>query len=99
MAHYFNDMFQRSIDMGTPRSPGMPRARRSSTAWSIGARSDFEASVNGFDDDPAQPGDQSRARERAEADSHLHRYISDQLSRYKDQDGDFQHEDEFEARA
>lgn len=101
MAHYFDDVFQRSIDLGTPRSAGMRRVRRSSTARSIGARSDFDTPINGFDDDAhstSNSEDPHRAREKAEADSHLHRYISDQLNRYKDKNGDFQHEDEFEAR-
>ncbi|KND94276.1 hypothetical protein TOPH_01031 [Tolypocladium ophioglossoides CBS 100239] len=104
MAHYFDDMFQRSIDHGTPRSPGMRRIRRSSTARSIGARSDFDASVNDPDDDAHSitnsifPDDPARVREKAEDDSHLNHYISDQLERYKSQNGDFEHEDEFETQ-
>lgn len=103
MAHYFDDMFQRSIDLGTPRSSGMRRIRRSSTARSIGARSDFDAAANDDDDDSRSitdsvlPDDPARVLEKAEADSHLHHYISDQLERYKSQNGDFEHEDEFEA--
>ena len=67
--------------------------RRSSTARSIGARSDFDNSINGHDDDARSttnsifpPEDPERAKEREEADSHMHKYISDQLNRYKDGD-------------
>lgn len=110
MAHYFDDMVQRSIDMGTPRSLGLQRIRRSSTSRSVGARSDFDA-PNGLDEDDARLTtrstthsalleDPARARERAEADSHLHRYISDQLNRYKGFNGaDRESEDEFKTKA
>ncbi|KID63493.1 glycoside hydrolase family 63, partial [Metarhizium hybridum] len=105
MAHYFDDMFQRGLDLGTPRSPSMRRIRRSSTARSIGARSDFEASANGVDDDAHSVtnsvihDDSERAREREEADSHLHRYISDQLERFKDESVNGGHADEYETKA
>lgn len=68
----------------------MPRIRRSSTARSIGARSDYDASLNGGEDDDANsttasvfPDDPERTRQRTEADSHMHQYISEQLNRYK----------------
>ncbi|KHN97348.1 Six-hairpin glycosidase-like protein [Metarhizium album ARSEF 1941] len=102
MAHYFDDMFQRSLDLGTPRSPGMRRIRRSSTARSIGARSDF---TNGVDDDAHSlsnsvlQDDAERVREKLEADLHLHRYISDQLERYKDEGLKGAHADEYETKA
>jgi hypothetical protein len=105
MAHYFDDMFQRSLDVGTPRSSGMRRLRRSSTARSIGARSDFDASTNGADDDSHSitnsviHDDADRVKEKEEANSHLHRYISDQLERYKGENGNGGHEDEYETRA
>lgn len=105
MAHYFDDMFQRSLDLGTPRSPGMRRIRRSSTARSIGARSDFDTSVNGVDDDTHSVSnsvfhdDPDKVKEKEEADSHLHRYISDQLERYKDETLNGGHADEYETRA
>ena len=102
MAHYFDDMFQRSIDVGTPRSSAMPRIRRSSTARSIGARSDFDTAEDEDEDSRSVansefPDGPARAREKAVADSHLHHYISDQLERYKSQNGDFELKDEFEA--
>lgn len=89
MAHYFDDIFQRTVG-GAPHTNGMPRIRRSSTARSIGARSDFDAaSANGHDDDAHSttasifPDDAGRAKEKEEADSHMHQYVTDQLERYK----------------
>ncbi|OAA59292.1 cytoplasm protein [Cordyceps fumosorosea ARSEF 2679] len=115
MAHYFDDMFQRSVEVGVPHSPRMHRIRRSSTARSIGARSDFVLDDN--DDAHSDGGSVSdgivlthgaaaaasaaAALEKSEADSHMHSYISDQLSRYKDemQSDRFSHADEFETSA
>lgn len=106
MSHYFDDMFQRSIDAGVPASPTMTRVRRSSTARSIGARSDFDASTNGVDDDDTTSvfqdhEDDEKSREKEEADQHMHRYVSDQLSRYKDgqKSERFEHDDEIEPKA
>lgn len=105
MSHYFDDMFQRSLDIGTPKSPSMQRIRRSSTARSIGARSDFDASLNGVDDDADSVSnsvfqdDPDKVKEKEEADSHMHRYISDQLNRYKDGNLNGAPEDEFETKA
>lgn len=90
MAHYFDDIFQRNVG-GVPHTNGMPRIRRSSTARSIGARSDFDGSLDGdeHDDDVRSttasvfPVDSERAKEREEADSHMHQYVSNQLERYK----------------
>jgi hypothetical protein len=106
MAHYFDDIFHRHVNVGTPRPPSMPRMRRSSTARSITARSDFENSFNGDYDDVATPNgvptageDKERSQEREEADQHMHRYISDQLERFKGEDAAEEHGDEFEAKA
>ncbi|KAL6793560.1 family 63 glycoside hydrolase [Trichoderma sp. SZMC 28013] len=107
MAHYFDDIFQRQVDKGVPHPGGGRRhIRRSSTARSIGARSDFDFSVNGTDDDARSVAnsvhhdDPERAKEKDEADSHMHRYISDQLSRYTEGNGENGYEgDEFETRA
>lgn len=107
MSHYFDDMFQRSIDAGVPASPTMTRVRRSSTARSIGARSDFDASTNGVDDDDDTTSvfhdheDEEKNREKEEADQHMHRYVSDQLNRFKDgqKSERFEHDDEFEPKA
>jgi hypothetical protein len=105
MAHYFDDIFQRHIDNGVPHTGGRRHIRRSSTARSIAARSDFDSSVNGADDDARSEAnsvhhdDPERAKEKQEADSHMHRYISDQLRRYSGLNGEENSEgDEFEAR-
>ncbi|KAJ9141944.1 Six-hairpin glycosidase [Pleurostoma richardsiae] len=104
MAHYFDEIFNRQL---TPRSPSMPRIRRSSTARSMGHRSDWETETNGHDDDGQSLGgsvvlsdDPETERQKAEADSHIHNYISEQLERVKkDQVIDaYEHGDEFEAQ-
>lgn len=106
MAHYFDDVFHRIVG-GDKGKPVKPRMRRSSTARSIGARSDFDNSVNGDDDDTASLGnsvsnlDPERETQRREADAHMHNYISEQLERVKT---DLEHngynmEDEFETHA
>lgn len=86
----------------------MRRIRRSSTARSIGARSDFDTSVNGHDDDARSTtgsvfphDDPEKAREKEEADSHMHQYISDQLNRFKDGNGanGYSNGDEYETKA
>lgn len=88
MAHYFDDIFHRNINVGSPNRPSKPHMRRSSTARSIGARSDFDISVNGedFDTRSVAPDDPEREAERKEADAHLHQYISEQLQKVKDND-------------
>lgn len=103
MDHYFDDMFHRTVDNGGRRSSA-PRIRRSSTARSIGARSDFDASVNGVDDDAHSTTgsvafDAERSQERTEADEHMRRYVSDQLNRFRSQNGDDGLEEEIEAKA
>ncbi|KAI0163183.1 Six-hairpin glycosidase-like protein [Pestalotiopsis sp. NC0098] len=91
MAHYFDDVFHRTAN-GHKEKSEKPKMRRSSTARSIGARSDFEGSVNGDDDDVASLGnsvsnlDPERESERKEADAHLHHYISEQLERVRKDD-------------
>lgn len=79
-----------------------PRMRRSSTARSIGARSDFDTSVNGEELEARSvlPDDPERQAQREEANAHLHQYISGQLQRVidDDEDGDVDRE-EYEAHA
>jgi hypothetical protein len=106
MAHYFDDIFQRHIDKGVPHQGPRRHFRRSSTARSISARSDFDSSVNGADDDArsvansVHPDDPERVKEKEEADNHMHRYISDQLERFKEGNGEEIYEgDEVETRA
>ncbi len=85
--------------------------RRSSTARSIGGRSDFEAIENGDEDEGRRrrlsravsvySNDPDRIQERAEADEHLRYYISEQLERVKHErltDG-AENGDEIEANA
>lgn len=100
MSHYFDDILTREIkrrDSNIPATPGLngkPRMRRSSTARSIGARSDFDSEMNGQDGDDGSLGNsvtledpeklRERLKERSEADAHMHRYISDQLERFKE---------------
>ena len=101
MAHYFDDVFTRHVGQEKSQRQKM---RRSSTARSMGARSDFDTSVNG-DDDPrsignsAEPEDPERERERREADVHTANYVLEQLSRVRsNQSADFETGDEFEAQ-
>lgn len=84
MAHYFDDIFHRTV--GSPNRPNKPHMRRSSTARSISARSDFDVSINGddFDTRSVAPDNPEREAQRKEADAHLHQYISDQLQKVKD---------------
>lgn len=48
-----------------------------------------------------QPVNPDREKEKTEADSHMHQYIADQLNRFKDENkpGNYEHDDEFEAKA
>lgn len=107
MAHYFDDVLNRQI---LPRSPSMPRIRRSSTARSIGARSDFDAEANGYDDDGYHstgaasvdlPENPEQQRQKAEADEHMRNYITEQLERVKSEQvaAGYEQGDEFEAQA
>jgi hypothetical protein len=102
MAHYFDDIFTRHVK--EPKS-SKPRLRRSSTARSISARSDFD-SVNGDHDDDAQSVGNSvatdnadRQREQSEANAHVAHYVSEQLERVRSRDSAvFENDDEYEAQ-
>lgn len=104
MSHYFDDVFARSTGRrGSTTS--LRHIRRSSTARSIGLRSDFDTDVNGTEANASlgnsfHADDPERERERHEADEHMHQYISDQLARYKDDKGadTFFRQDEYEAQ-
>lgn len=108
MSHYFDDMLSRSINLGSPKQT-KPRMRRSSTARSIGARSDFDVDLDDEDEDARSVADEpvsseqkaEREAELKEANNHMHQYISDQLERVKskqDREG-MVAGDEFEAHA
>lgn len=97
MGHYFDDVFHRSA--GVPHQGGMPRIRRSSTARSIGARSDFDDDARSMTNS-IHHDDPERAKERSEADAHMHSYVSDQLERYRDERAQgYEHDDEYETKA
>ncbi|KAJ8118042.1 hypothetical protein ONZ43_g4073 [Nemania bipapillata] len=102
MSHYFDDTLHRHIHLNNSK-PRKPHMRRSSTARSIGARSDFDTSVNGeeFETRSVLPDDPEREAQRKEADAHLHQYISDQLQRVIDDDDEHGGVDreEYEAHA
>lgn len=106
MSHYFDDVFARG-KTGRRSSVTSVRhhIRRSSTARSIGARSDFDTDVNGTEagnslGNSGYLDDPERERERNEADEHMHQYISDQLARYRDDQGaeTYFRKDEYEAQ-
>jgi hypothetical protein len=104
MAHYFDDIFTRHAVQDKTNKPN-PKMRRSSTTRSIGARSDFDMSVNGDHDEVQSIGNSvesetaERERERQEADAHTANYVSEQLSRVRShQSADFEIGDEFEAQ-
>jgi hypothetical protein len=103
MAHYFDDIFTRHVSQ--PKS-SKPSLRRSSTSRSIGARSDFDASVNGDNEKGARSIRNSVAtdnpdieRERNEANAHVAQYVSERLERVRSHDSAiFENEDEYEAQ-
>lgn len=102
MEHYFDDIFARHVSQ--PRT-SKPVLRRSSTSRSIGARSDFDASLNGGDDDEDEACSiensvaTDRERERSEANAHVAQYVREQLERVRSHDSaTFENEDEYEAQ-
>lgn len=101
MDHYFDDIFTRHIGPPKARKPNL---RRSSTTRSIGARSDFDISVNGGHEDDARSNSvvtdsSERERERKEADSHVAHYVSEQLERVRSHESAvYENGDEFEAQ-
>lgn len=78
---------------------GKPRFRRSSTARSLAVRSDFSNGDDDDDDEDADDGaytprrsshgsvlldaDPLKLKEKADADAHMHHYISEQLERVR----------------
>lgn len=98
MQHYFDDIFQRSVDNKT-HTPNKPRMRRSSTARSIGARSDFDDDARSVTNSVHL--DDERAKEKSDANSHMMHYITDQLNRHKsgNDSPDEEDADEYETKA
>ena len=82
MAHYFDDIFHRHVQEKPSSKPSRPFLRRSSTARSIGARSDWDdtRSANG------SVGQDSAEKEqlREAADLHTANYVSEQLKMLRD---------------
>lgn len=99
MNHYFDDVFTRHVKHKSDK-PGRPFVRRSSTARSIGARSDFDADEARSVGNSVEAEDPERERERREADLHEAEYVSEQLQRVRShQSVDFEvGGDEFEAQ-
>lgn len=103
MSHYFDDIFTRHSARPKPTG-SRPHFRRSSTARSIGSRSDFDGSANGTthhdeeDVNSVGPETAEREREREEADAHTANYVSERLSRVRSHSVDFEKGDEFEAQ-
>lgn len=102
MAHYFDDIFTRH---SKPKNSKPHLLRRSSTARSIGARSDFDSHTNGDHDDETRslksvgPEDLENEHDRSERDAHLNNYVTEQLERVRSYDsGTFRDADEFEAQ-
>lgn len=98
MAHYFDETLHRHARGGAQT----PRLRRSSTARSIGARSDFEGADDGDGEASSSVnlGDPEKLRRKADADAHMHHYISDQLERVRNaRDAESGDGEEFEAHA
>ncbi|OBT46558.1 hypothetical protein VE00_01806 [Pseudogymnoascus sp. WSF 3629] len=96
MAHYFDDVFGRHI--GQPESFKPKPMRRSSTSRSIGARSDFNTSINGDDRTERDAGsvrnsvDRDGQMEQDEVNKHVAHYVSEQLEKVLAKDG-FEPED------
>lgn len=112
MAHYFDDILHRhQRQMSSPKVNGGPQflRRRSSAGRSIGARSDFGLDLD--EDDvrsvtatsvaPHDEDDPEATRKRDEANEHMHKYIADQLERFKDEKSEVSvnETDELEANA
>ncbi|KAF2005198.1 hypothetical protein P154DRAFT_616441 [Amniculicola lignicola CBS 123094] len=99
-AHYFDDIF---TTKGRPKKPQYHR--RSSTARSIGHRSDWETSTNG-DDELQSPIQRSNSigylsedaiKRKTEVDRHTANYVTDQLERLRSHQSDSFDADEFET--
>lgn len=99
-SHYFDDVFGRHVSNGavTPRPNPL---RRSSTSRSIARRSDFDEDEDEHElsrKNSVGDYDPERDQERKEADAHVAKYVSDQLSKVRSNESlDFSN-DEFEAQ-
>lgn len=105
MNHYFDDIFHRHVSGNKSQKSPKPHLRRTSTARSIGARSDFGDQDHDEDEQRDREGsvgpmDEQRLKEREEADRHVANYITEQLHRVRSHDSTWQDNvgDEFEAQ-
>jgi hypothetical protein len=103
VAHYSDDMFTQHVSQPKSSKPSLPR---SSTSRSLVVRSDFDASINGDDEDGVRSEGNSVAtdntgsvRERNEANTYVAQYVSERLGRVRSHDpAVFENEDEYEAQ-
>lgn len=112
-AHYFDDIFSRSVKPGGFSTTTTTHVRRSSTSRSIGSRSDFatttatDGEVDDADDEhaPAEIGlgiAAAAAEELAAAEEHVSNYVASQIERVRVRSRGLSvvgaYEDEFEAQ-
>lgn len=97
-AHYFDDVLHRHIATQKEK-PKRIHMRRSSTARSIGARSDFDTIINGegLDARSVVADDPEREAERREANTKFHQHLSGQLQELVDGNEEEINRDEYEA--
>ncbi|KAH7356941.1 Six-hairpin glycosidase-like protein [Rhexocercosporidium sp. MPI-PUGE-AT-0058] len=99
MNHYFDDVFTRHVKHKSDKVT-RPNMRRSSTARSIAARSDFDIDDTQSIGNSVETENAEREKERKEADFHTANYVSEQLERVRShQSADFEENgDEYEAQ-
>lgn len=100
MNHYFDDVFTRHVKHKS-NSVARPSMRRSSTARSIAARSDFDLDEARSVGNSVETENAVREKERREADFHTANYVSEQLERVRSRQSaiDFEENgDEYEAQ-
>ncbi|KAI9934932.1 hypothetical protein MW887_000553 [Aspergillus wentii] len=97
-SHYFDDIFTRSR---RPRTSSRPSVRRSSTSRSIGNRSDFASTFNGYTPGPesAVDGEEDRDLSESQTQEHVNNYVEGQLQRVRSEVSMGAYEDEFGTEA
>lgn len=99
MNHYFDDVFTRHVKHKSEKV-ARPNMRRSSTARSIAARSDFDVDEVRSIGNSVESENAEREKERREADAHTANYVSEQLERVRSHQSAIfdENEDEYEAQ-
>jgi hypothetical protein len=103
-AHYFDDIFSRTVKTNGNGSSSRPnQIRRSSTHRSIGNRSSIAGSVNGDEEartrsNSVYVGGPEEEEEKKEANKAIAMYVSEQLERVRSSESVAVYEDEFEAQ-